>query len=70
MNHEEYRTALDALGMTQVSSAKFFGVNPRTSRHWALGECSVPHSVSKFLNLMIRLKISPGEVDNILARKK
>lgn len=39
---QAYRKALESLGWTQVKAANKLGVNPRTSRRYALGESRVP----------------------------
>jgi hypothetical protein len=67
MNPTEYREALAALGLTQVGGAKFLGVDPRTSRHWASGDRKVPEPVSIFLRYLIAAKVTPAEVMRILA---
>jgi DNA-binding transcriptional regulator YiaG len=52
MTAADYRAALDRLGLSQVAAAKVLGVNPRTSRRWALGESGIPVSVGKLLRLI------------------
>ena len=52
MTAPEYRTALAALGLSQVGAAKLFKVNERTSRRWALGEQAIPEAVAIALRLM------------------
>ena len=34
MNHNEFRAAREALGLTQVQLAKILGVTPRAISHW------------------------------------
>lgn len=50
----QYKAALDGLGLSQVGAARLLGVDPRTSRRWALGEAAVPPSVALALRLMVR----------------
>lgn len=64
MTADAYRDALDRLGLSQVGAAKFFGVNPRTSRRWALGEQEVPRVVELALEFMIAL--GPQKIAKIL----
>jgi hypothetical protein len=52
MTAEEYRKTLVRLGFSQVKAAKILGVDPRTSRRWALGETDVPHCVGLALKLI------------------
>ena len=62
MNGDDYRDAIEHLGMTQVGSARFLGVNDRTPRNWISGKYPVPVVVSMLLNVMVKKKISPKEV--------
>ena len=65
MDWKEYRDLLDQLGMTQLTAAKLFGVNPRTGRHWALGETPVPKAVGCVLRLMVRFELTPEDIEDI-----
>lgn len=51
MTANEYREALDRLGLTQAGAAKLLHVDERTSRRWALGERDVPMPVALILKL-------------------
>lgn len=62
MTPAEYRTALAALGLTQVGAAKLFDAGPRTSRRWASGETRIPRSVEIALLLMIRFDVAPASL--------
>lgn len=67
MNTAEYRAALDALGLTQVSAGHFFGVHDVTARKWAKSTGNGPPApVAKFLRLMLALKFTPEYVDRVL----
>jgi hypothetical protein len=59
MTPDQYRIAIAALGLSQVSAAKLFDAGPRTSRRWASGESPVPRSVEIALLLMMRFKVKP-----------
>lgn len=63
MMAEEYRAAIEALSLTQGEAGEFLGVNPRTSRRWALGETPVEPAAAKLLRLMVNSNISPAQVD-------
>ena len=65
MTADEYRAALDALGLTQAGAGHFLGYNERTSRRWADGELEVPLVVEKFLRLMLARHIKPDQVDRL-----
>jgi hypothetical protein len=62
MTHDDYRLAIEKLGLSQVQAAKLFGANERTSRRWATGEHDIPVPVEIILRLMLRYRISPDEV--------
>jgi hypothetical protein len=52
MTFREYRAALRQLGMTQARAAKFFALDPRTSRRFATGESPVPRPIALCLWLL------------------
>ena len=67
MDSQEYRAALDELGLTQQAAAKFLGVNAVTSRKWAAKKGRVtkagdsippgpPETVARYLKHLIALK--------------
>ena len=58
MTSDEYREALEALGLTQGGCARLLGVDERTSRRWANGERDVPPPVQRFLRYLIATKRS------------
>lgn len=53
MTADEYRDAIDKLGLSQVAAAKLLGVDDRTSRRWASGERDVPAPAQRFLQYLI-----------------
>ena len=53
MTPDQYRSAIEKLGMSQVAAAKLLGVDARTSRRWALGERDVPPPAERFLRYLI-----------------
>lgn len=53
MTSDEYRDALEALGLTQGAGAKLLGVDDRTSRRWACGERDIPPPAERFLRYLI-----------------
>jgi hypothetical protein len=62
MTGDDYRHAIDHLGMTQVGSARFFGVNDKTPRRWISGEHPIPCAVSMLLRVMVRHHLTPHHV--------
>lgn len=65
MTHTEYREAIESLGLSQVGAARLFGVDPRTSRRWALGELPVPRAVELALKLMLKHGVTVADVQSL-----
>jgi len=61
MTADEYKKAIEKLGMTSGEAAKFFHVNETTSRRWISGKHTVPDSVAMTLTLMQERGIKPGD---------
>jgi DNA-binding transcriptional regulator YiaG len=55
MTADEFRTAIEALGLSQVAAAQALEVDARTVRRWALGEREIPGPVRVALRCMARL---------------
>lgn len=49
MTRDDFRAALDRLGLTQTGAARVLGVDERTTRRWAAGERAVPPPVERLL---------------------
>ena len=62
MTGDDYKKAITVLKMTQVGSARFFGVNDRTVRFWISGRSPVPRVVSMLLRVMVELNLDPMHV--------
>lgn len=62
MTTDQYRDAISRLGLSQVGAAHFLGVDPRTSRRWALGELPIPRAVELLFALMLREGIKPSDL--------
>ena len=56
MTPDEYRAAIEQLGLSQIAAAKLLGVDARTSRRWASGERDVPAPAARFLSYLIATK--------------
>lgn len=63
MTANQYRSALDRLGLTQVGAARLFGVNEATSRRWAAG--GVHGTVEILLRLMLAGKITQADIEKV-----
>lgn len=57
MTANQYRSALDKLGLTQAGAAEFLGVSIRTSHGYANG-VPIPEGYAKLLRLMVRLMMT------------
>lgn len=61
MTGEQYAEAIEALGLNQITAAKFLNVVRRTSNGYANGQ-RIPRAVQLLLNLMIKYKIEPAQL--------
>ena len=61
MTANQYRAALERLGLAQTAAARLFQVNDTTSRRWA--RYGVNGTVSILLRLLIAGKISQADVE-------
>lgn len=61
MTANQYRAALDKLGLTQVGAARLFGVNDVTSRRWA--KSGVTGTAVILLRLLLDGKITVEDVE-------
>ena len=62
MSGDQYKSAVERLGMTQVGSARFFGVADTTSRRWISGKMIIPPAVSMLLAVMLEYQLTPHQV--------
>jgi hypothetical protein len=63
MTPNQYRHALDRLGLSQAGAAALVGADPRTGRRWALGERAVPECVAILLRLLVVGKITRDDIE-------
>jgi hypothetical protein len=63
----EFRSVLSETGLTMYSAAKFLGVNRMTPYRYGTGRHPVPGPTAKLLRLMRALRLSPIEVDALIA---
>jgi transcriptional regulator with XRE-family HTH domain len=61
VNAVDYRRSLAALGLSQTRAAKLLGINPRTSRRWALGEQDIAEPAARLLMALEHFDIDPAE---------
>lgn len=65
MTADQYRSAIETLGLSQLAAARLLGVDERTSRRWANGERDVPEPAARFL----RYLIATGKTGDYAIRK-
>lgn len=63
MTANQFRTAIEKLGLSQVGAARLVGADPRTCRRWALDERPVPECVAILLRLLLAKKITIQDVE-------
>jgi transcriptional regulator with XRE-family HTH domain len=63
VTHQQFRSALARLGLSQARAAQLVGADERTGRRWALGERSVPQSVAVLLQLLLAGKITIADIE-------
>lgn len=61
MTANQYRAAIERLGLSQVTAARFLGVSIRTSHKYANGD-RIPVAIAKLLRLMIKLQLTPEDI--------
>jgi DNA-binding transcriptional regulator YiaG len=67
MTADEYRTAIETLGLSQIEAARLLGVDARTSRRWASGQREVPPPAMRFLRYLIATKKTGEQAMRVLA---
>lgn len=65
MSSQQYRDALEKLGLTQVGAGELLRVGPRTSRRWALDEARVPGPVAILLRLLLKKRIKLEDIEKV-----
>ena len=69
MTPQRYAQLIEKLGLSQVKAAEFLGYDPRTSRRWISGDLVIPKVVARLLELMVRTKVKPEQVEKLGPRK-
>jgi hypothetical protein len=59
MDADQYRAAINALGLNLTGAARFLGISLSTSQRHAEGNAAVPQRIAILLSLMLHLQISP-----------
>jgi DNA-binding transcriptional regulator YiaG len=66
MTSNQYRDAIEQLGLTQAAAARLLGVDTRTSKRWANDERTIPGPVERFLKYLIARKTSGAAAMRLL----
>jgi DNA-binding transcriptional regulator YiaG len=66
MTPDQFRTAINKLGLSQVAAARLFGVDEETSRQWANGERDIPAPAVRFLHYLIATRTKGEEAMKVL----
>jgi DNA-binding transcriptional regulator YiaG len=61
---EEFKEAIERLGLSQQGAARFLGNNDRTVRRWIAGKARPSACVSMLLRLMLDLGLKPEDVES------
>ena len=65
MTPNQFRAALDKLGLSQLGAARLFGTGERTPRRWASGDAEIPEAVAILLRLMLAGKITADDIEKV-----
>lgn len=65
MTPNQYRAALKAAHLSQERFADCIGIGRRTSQGYALKESPVPQPVAILLRLLVRGKITLGDIEDV-----
>lgn len=63
MTSDEYRAALDRLGLTQAGAARLFRIGARTGRRWA--EIGIEGTPVVLIQLMLAGKVSKADIEGL-----
>lgn len=66
MTSDQLRAYLDVFKLTQHGAARFFGVDERTVRRWAMGYLPIPRSVAMTFMLMDEYALDPADVEAMM----
>src|SRR5262245_48411490 len=66
MTSDQFRMALDKIGLSQVAAARLLGVNETTLHQWATGERDIPAPAIRFLHYLIATRTKGEDEIKIL----
>lgn len=62
MTPNQFRAAIDKLGLSQERAGLWLGLSARQGQRYATGDAEIPEPVAKLLRLVIRLGLKPDDV--------
>ena len=65
MEPEEFRRALDRLGINISAAGEVLGVSKRQALRYGTGDTEVPEAVAKLLRIAIRRKIPADDIRDL-----
>ena len=66
MTSDQFRMALDKIGLSQVAAARLLGVNETTLHQWATGERDIPAPAIRFIHYLIATRTKGEDAIRIL----
>jgi DNA-binding transcriptional regulator YiaG len=66
MTADQFRTAIDKLGLSQAAAARLLGVGEKIVHRWANGECDIPPPAVRFLHYLIASRTTGEQAMTIL----
>jgi DNA-binding transcriptional regulator YiaG len=69
MTRNQYRAAIERLGLSQVKAARWLGITVRTSQNYAMGHTAIPEPTARLLRLVIALKLPPEEATKLWGKQ-
>lgn len=63
MTGDEYKAAVEAIGLSVNSARKFFEMSESTSRRYRAGRTPVPKAIAMLLRLMVKQGLMARDVD-------
>jgi hypothetical protein len=65
MTHNQFRKAIDHLGISQIGIAKLFGEKPRTIQRWIAGESRIPNTAVILIRASVLGDLTKEQVEQL-----
>lgn len=70
MDSDQFRAAMESLGLSQVEASRFLHIEDRTIRRWLKGDRNVPFAVAALLTLMLEKGISVAVLRRMMGEEE